>query len=174
MKKLLQFLVVAALVLSASVAMNIPANAETTQGCDISNTGPDSENECSVEDAYTCTVNEDNTVTILNNTTQESTTGSVTNSGNQGGGSATSGTVSNSNGTSFNVTIENDGCVAQPITPTPETPQPGKGETVQPAQKVTPKALPVTSGSALPVMVASLGSVLALAGVTSLYRRLNA
>src|SRR5690606_8569650 len=132
---------VIAFALIAPLAASMPAAAAPV--CEVGYTGPDSQNMCTSEVVYQCSVTNNNDVTIVNTNTQEATSGQVANSGNQSGGNATSGTVTNSNGTTFNVTITNgtDTCVAKAVVPATETP----AAPVQPTQEVTPKALPVTS-----------------------------
>lgn len=94
-----------------------PASAVT---CSISNTGPDSNNECTVNGGTQCSVSNDNDITISNNNSQTSGSGDAGVTGNTSGGSATSGGSSNTSSTSVGVDITNDGCNPQTtVTPPP-------------------------------------------------------
>lgn len=180
MKRVYQVAIVAVLLLAPAV-VSLPAQAQAD--CEISNTGPGSENECSVEQNYTCEVVNSNTVKINGETVQVSTSGDTDNNDNTDGGNATTGTATNSSGTAFNVTIRNgESCEVAvaptpepPVTPeTPEEPTPGRGGAsapVQPAQKVTPAALPVTSGDTAPLIFLT-GSIAVVAALAVAYRRL--
>lgn len=98
--------------------------------CDIGYTGPDSSNKCTSTVTYKCEVTNDNNVTIKNENDQTVASGNVSNTDNTNGGSGTSGTVTNSNGTTFDVVITNDAekiCSATssvPATPVEPTPKP--------------------------------------------------
>jgi len=179
MKRLYQLLVGAVVAVLVPMAASVPASAANT--CEVGFTGPNSQNMCTPVETYTCTVENNNIITIENTNTQVGVSGAALNNSNTTTGSATSGTVTNENGTVFNVVITN----ANPTTQDPETcfatvvvPATTTPETVVPAATVTPEALPVTSGeSTLPVLVitASIAGAVALltAGSAVLYRRFH-
>lgn len=152
--------------------------------CEIGFTGPNSNNECVSEQQYTCEIENNNQITINDNTQQEAATGNAKIEDNTSGGGAVSGTAKNSSGTTYNFTVSNSGeskvCVANKVVPASETPEapanpaPGRGESaapVQPSQKVTPAALPVTSGTTAPVIVLT-GTVVATGLLALAYRKL--
>lgn len=173
MKQLFKAVAVTAAAFFIPMTVSMPVSAAST--CGIGYTGPDSQNMCTSEVKYECSVKNNNDVTIVNTTTQESISGHVTNSGNQNGGNSTSGTVTNSNGATFNVTIMNgsDVCVAKAVVPATETPE-APTTPVKPTQNATPKALPVTSGnSQAPAVLALAGSIVGVAGITFAYRKLH-
>ena len=177
MKKIIQYIAVALLAVAAPVAVTVPVAAQSMEDCVIRDTGENSENECEVEEEYTCEVVNENTVTITNSTTGVAESGTATVAGNGTGGNAVSGTASNGSNVTFNVVVvngegdEGDTCQVT-VVPAPETPEPETPETpVQPTQKVTPKALPVTSGSVVPAVLASVTGLAAIAGVVIAYRR---
>ena len=177
MKRIYQLAVVAA-VLLAPLAASTPASAAFK--CEVGFTGPNSENLCISEETFECTVTNTNNVTITNSNNQTAASGTVTVENGTGGG-ALSGTASNNNNATFNVSIDNSNetqpCVVTasvPATETPETPEepePGKGETVQPTQTATPTALPVTSGDTAPVIFLVSGLTV-LGALVFAYRRL--
>lgn len=152
------------------------------QKCDVGFTGPDSNNMCVSQTTYKCTVANNNDVTITNENNQTVASGSVGNTGNTTGGSATSGTVSNSNGSTFNVTITNQAdkiCTATlvvPATTTPETPvQPTQPANGGGAAKAPVKSLPYTGTDSTMRILATVagGSVAAAAlgiAATAWYR----
>lgn len=177
MKKLSKVIAVAAVILTPFIFSGAAQAQEAS--CEITNTGPGSNNQCTISEEYECNVTNDNNVTIVNQNDQTSTSGTVNNSGNTSGGSATSGTVTNTNGTVFNVTITNgETCVVTAVTPPAPTPTPTpevKGATVQPTKGGGAAVLPATSGdNALPMLaiVATSLAVLSALGVggVALYR----
>ena len=154
--------------------------------CQIGYTGPDSNNMCTSTTTYKCEVTNNNNVTITNSNGQTAASGQVTTSGNGQSGSSTSGTVTNTNGTVFNVTITNGSednpstCVATqtvpattppttPVTPPAASPATGKGAAA---------ALPHTSGDmsgtilAIIVMVLGAGAV-ATTATALVYRHIK-
>lgn len=175
MKKLSKVVAVAALILTPFIFSGA-AQAQQAD-CDISNTGPGSNNQCTISDDYECSVDNDNNVVIVNQNGQTVASGTVNNSGNTGGGNSTSGTVSNTNTGTFTVVITNgdsdEGVCAvtsvTPVTPVvPDTP-------VQPTTGGGAAVLPKTSGdTTLPILATVAGSltVLAILGVggIALYR----
>ena len=183
--KRIKRLILAAIVALTPFALALPASALGT--CSIGYTGPDSNNQCISKTSYTCTVKNDNDVTIVNNNDQSSTSGTVSGSSNTQVGGAVSGQVTNSNGTVFNVSITNTGetktCVAVASVPaTPETP-------AVPAAPVTPvqpatgngaavATLPHTSGDSFGPILATVLGVLGVGAAASyvgatIYRRLK-
>ncbi len=166
-----QLLAVAAVILSP-LALALPTSA-TDADCTITNTGPGSNNTCTVNDKYTCEVDNDNNVTVRDENDQVAGSGSATTSGNTSGGSSTSGSATNSNGTTFTVVIENDGCVvtnvAIPEVPKPVAPQPvnglgavsGTGAGAVIAAAPRPAVLPNTSGENFALVGLAIAGVLA-------------
>lgn len=158
--------------------------------CTISNTGPGSNNTCTVSGEYTCTV-ENNTVIIVDSNNQQvATSGDANNSGNTGSGGSTSGSATNSNGTTFNFTITNGEdeespavCTVSTVTtPAPEPEQPvggsgaaGAGEVVA-AATPRPTVLAKTSGDNLSLYAGIIAAVALVAasvrGVALLRSRL--
>jgi hypothetical protein len=172
-------LILAAIVAIMPLAFTLPVAALGT--CAIGYTGPDSNNQCTSQTTYTCTVTSENNVTITNNNDQTATSGTVTNSGNSQGGNSISGQVTNSNGVVFNVSITNpiespQTCVAVATVPaTPEVP-------VTPVQPPTGSgavaALPDTSGDSLTPIVLAVVAALGIGAVATylgapIYRRLK-
>lgn len=160
MKKLSFLLATLGVTLLAGFGSSGSAHAETgTATCPINFTGPDSKNICTSEIKYKCTVDNDNNLVVRDENNQIAGTGTATVDSNSEGGGATSGTATNSNGTTFNATITNGtDCTAVatvPATVVPEASQPvtpvvapGKGA-VAPAAgmgaAVQPQALPNTA-----------------------------
>jgi len=188
MKKLLKVLAVA---IFAFTPFIISSSASAQPVCQIGYTGPDSQNLCKSETKYKCSVTNVNDVKIVNENDQEVASGTVGNSGNTQGGNATSGSVTNSNGATFAVTITNPTtCVAVAVVPATEEPEtPVTPTTPTPVQPTVPgngggagtggggsvALLPETSGSitsnVLIIVASSLAalSVLGVSGV-ALYR----
>ena len=144
--------------------------------CQNGYTGPDSNNLCTSTVKYECSVNTDNTVTIINGNAQ------VTLSGGSSGPGAQTGSATNDNGVTFNVSVTNGEartCVAiatvpatpdAPVTAAPVTPK------VVPSTTVKPKVLAPTSGdSVLPYILGAIVTlVVVVAGsraATALYSR---
>ncbi len=179
MKTLKQLLAVAAVIVSPLV-MTLPASA-TDSDCTISNTGPGSNNTCTVEAKYTCEVDNQNKVTVKDENGQVAGSGSATTSGNTTGGSATSGSATNSNGTTFTISIENENCVvtnvAAPVTPTPNPVNGlgavggGAGAGAVAAAAPRPTVLPNTSGENFALVGLAIAG--ALAAVAASARGLN-
>ena len=171
MKKMKQTIVALAAVL-APIAMAPLASAAST--CANGYTGPDSNNLCTSTTTYECTAVNNNTVTIVNDNTQVTVSGGATGGDNTAGGGAQTGSATNTNGVTFNVTLKNETCTAiatVPATPTPTpTPEtPGKGAVAVTAPSASvPKTLAKTSGDSLGNYV--VGAVIALAGAVGLSR----
>lgn len=167
MKKLLSVLAVAVLTILTPFAVSAPASAQST--CGTGFTGPDSNNQCTSTTQYSCTVSNENNVTIVNDTNQVVGTGSAS------GGSATSGSTVNVNGTTYTITIANeDVCTATVVVPATEQPPAPTLTSVQPTQATGAAVLPATSGdfATLLVVIASSLAVVAALGVggVALYR----
>lgn len=176
MRRLPRVVAVIAAMIMMPVLASMPAAA--AMKCEAGYTGPDSNNMCTSVEKFTCEVENTNTVTIRDATNQNVASGTVTVDGSGNGGGAVSGSASNSNTVNYNVVIENGKpCLVSAVVPAteePETPAEETPETpVQPTQKITPKALPVTSGSAAPVILASIGGFAVIAGIVVAYRRLH-
>lgn len=73
----------------------------------INNTGPDSNNQVTFNNANTTTVENDNCIRVTNHTSQNADSGNVTVSGNTTGGSATSGDATAIATTDVSVRVEN-------------------------------------------------------------------
>jgi len=181
MKKLLKVVAVAVFAFTPFI-LGSSASAQAT--CQIGYTGPDSQNLCRSITKYACTVTNTNTVNIRNENNQVVASGEVSNSGNNQGGSSTSGSVTNSNGTTFAVTITNPGvegtCQAVAVVPATEPETPVTPST--PSAPVQPTtgggqvaALPKTSDNftqTVLILVAGSLAVIAIIGVggVALYR----
>jgi len=172
MKRVYQLIAAVVVTLLVPVATGAQTFAAST--CAIGFTGPDSQNMCTSVQTYACTVNNDNTVTITDSNNQTAASGAVS-----GGG--TSGSVSNSSGTTFTVSITNRTCTATVIVPaTTDTPPVSVTPIAAPAVAgASVKALPVTgSDQTLPTigLVAGVAALIAALSVaaTIAYRRLNA
>lgn len=155
MKKLLQILtaVIACVSLSGVVAS---AQAST---CQITGTGPGSNNVCQFDNTnsviYTCL----NNVLVVNGTNQTSTTGIAQTTGNTSAGSATSGSAINEGETTTNASAT---CAAAaPATPTP-TPSP------TPAAPAVPQGGGTVSGVTTPAPAARVAALPNTGGATAL------
>ena len=173
MKKLQQVVGVLFL-LGVSVMVSGPG-ASAASTCPNGYTGPNSENICTSVTTYQCEQINDNTVTINQDNTQVAVSGDTASEGNGGAGGAQTGSATNSNGVTYNVSVTNQGvCTAiatTKATPTPEvkTPAtPGKGAVAAPKNVTKPAALATTSGS--PVVNIITGSLLALAVIVGVAR----
>ncbi len=176
MKKLLKVVAVVAFALS-SVVVGAPAMAQQAT-CDIGFTGPDSNNMCTSTTKYECSVTNTNNVTIKNQNNQVVASGTVTNSGNTGGGGSVSGSVSNTNGTTFSVTISNEStegqqgqtCTATVVVPakTPETPPAAVTPVTPSGGEGQVRALPVTSSDTTLETVGWISGAMVLLAAASL------
>ncbi len=187
MRKLKSLIAVAAVLALPLVATG--SVSATDSSCTISNTGPGSNNTCTVKEDYTCTVSSDNKIVIKDENDQVAGSGTATNSGNTTGGNATSGSASNENGTTFDVSINNEGAcvvtnVTTPVTPTPTQPVGGLGGAggagavagAVVAEAAKPTVLAKTSGENIVAIVAATVAALGFAtagvrGYTSLQSR---
>lgn len=145
MKTVKQLLVIAALVAAPLATGGIVLADEGT----ISDTGPGSDNEVITETDYKCEVVNENEITITNlNDGQIVYSGPVDVDDNTDAGDATSGSATNSNDTSFDVSITNDGCIASVVEVTPEPEEPvTPTEKVTPTEEAEPVVLAKTAGS---------------------------
>jgi hypothetical protein len=133
---------------------------------------------CTSTETYSCSVTNQNVVTITNSSNQTVASGSVTVSGNGTGGNGTSGSVTNTDGTTFSVTITNSNPTTQNpgvCTATVTVPATVTEETVQPKSTEKPQVLPVTSGDTTLIglmIAAGVAALIAGAAVAvALYRR---
>jgi hypothetical protein len=173
MKKVKQTIVTLAAILAPIAAAPLVSAAGT---CANGYTGPDSHNLCTSTTTYECTAKNENTFTIVNDNTQVSVSGDATSGDNTGSGGALTGSATNSNGVTFNVTVKNAVCSATatvPATETPVTPAsqptPGRGAIAVAAPNPTaPKSLANTSGDSLSEYV--MASIVALASAFGLSR----
>ena len=166
-------------ILAAILAIPIVASVSVSAvegDCTITDTGPDSNNTCTVSDSYTCRVENDTVIIVDSNNQQVATSGSASGTGNTGGGNVTSGSATNSNGITFDFTITNGEEGASPVctvatvtTPDPVTPQPAGGSgattgtTAAIATTPKPTVLANTSGSHVVVTLAGIIAALVLA-----------
>lgn len=176
MKKLLKMVMVAAVVL---LPVGFGGSAFAASGtCQVGYTGPNSKNMCTLTSNYSCKVTNKNDFEVLTSNNQVAGSGSVKSDGNTTTGSVSTGQASNSNGTTFNVSVTNGTCSV--VTTVPATPvTPGKGSTVAPTTTATVPApvggkgsvamLPTTSGD---TMLANIAGVIAVLGVAALGSRL--
>lgn len=163
MTKVKQLLAAAILVAAPFMTVGVVS----AEDCTIENTGPGSTNVCETENEYTCTVNEDNSVTINLNGEQVATSGDATSGGNTSGGGATSGSATNENGTTFEFDITNEGCVVTSVTePTTETPV--TPTTVTPEEEATPTVLANTASDGTSQLLVVLGAVAAAVALGTL------
>lgn len=144
MKTLKQLIAVATLVAVPFMTSGIVAAEDGS----ISDTGPGSTNTIDTEIIYTCEVDNDNQITITDSNDQQVYSGPVDASDNTDSGDAISGSATNDNGTTFDIQIENETCVASVVeeTPTPEEPT-TPAETVTPTEKSEPVVLADTASS---------------------------
>lgn len=161
MKKLKQLLAVAVIIAAPFATAGVAAADSCAEGY----TGPNSENLCVSVRTYTCTVNNENTVTIDQTNDQVAVSGDSGNGGNNNGGGAQSGSATNDNNVTFNVTVENgEVCTVVATVPaTPETPEtPPKEETpVTPTETAKPAVLASTASDSTPQLLLALGAVAA-------------
>lgn len=162
MKKVLQIVTALAFGFVA-----ITSTASAASSCVIENTGPGSTNVCTNTESVNCVVNENNTVTFTNTNNQEATTGTGTASGNTTVYNVSTGSASNDNTVSANITVVNRGCVLTTVTRTPVTPE--APVTTTPAVSTPVAKLPKTSSvSPLTYVGIALAGAAGLALVTRL------
>lgn len=118
------------------------AAATTTSSCDITNTGPGSVNNCTLDENNITHVTCVNDVYVIGSNEQKANSGNANNGGNTTGGSATTGDVRNDNNQSVSIGAS---CGAQVAATTPSTPATG-GKGAGPA--ATPAAAAAAPASA--------------------------
>lgn len=97
----------ATLSLTNSAPTPPPASTGAVADGSIDTTGPNSTNVISTKSYVKSKVENNNTVSVSNSTSQSATTGLVNVSGNTTGGSATSGDATNTSTSTFNLNISN-------------------------------------------------------------------
>jgi hypothetical protein len=105
MRKLSRILAIVTIALTPLMASGT-AFAATT--CPIGFTGPNSSNICTSETSYTCTVNNNTNVATVMNNDQTAVSGIGLNTQNTQSGSTSSGSATNSNGVTFDVSVINN------------------------------------------------------------------
>ena len=157
-----------------TLALGFTSPSASALSCDISGTGPDSENLCKSIESFKCTVTNNNDVKIYNDNDQVAVTGGTVTVDNTSGGSSTSGNATNSNSTVVEGTIKNNACVIAapavvtppaPVTPSVVTPSGGQGAAVTPvpapAGRGAVSTLPNTSAESTAGIVIGMVAVLA-------------
>lgn len=154
---------------TTAIALVLPvafggASAFATTGtgtCQIGYTGPDSKNMCTLTSSYTCTVDNDNNFDVSNGNKQDAASGSIKSTDNTTTGSVGTGSATNSNGTTINVSVKNSTCSvvstvpATPPTTTPPTtvtPSGGKGSTVAPVSAPAAATAPTGGKGSIAVL----------------------
>jgi hypothetical protein len=161
MKKLIQ--VAVALVVGVSVFGGVASAAEAN--CSLSNTGPNSNNQCDFTANQTCKVKNNTLVSIGNTTVQDANSGQAVVNGNTNSGSATSGDATNNNSNDTQVGVTNGSACVVTTVATP-TPAGGKGAAEAPAaaapQVSAPKGAVNAGGDSLVSRVSFLGAAMLL------------
>lgn len=106
-----------AIIISASFVGGVASAQEAN--CDITGTGPGSENTCEIDEKNIIHVTCKNNVYVVNDNDQDSESGDGTVHGNNSGGSASSGSAVNENGTEVEIGAS---CGAQEVV-TPSNPE---------------------------------------------------
>jgi hypothetical protein len=155
-----------------TLALGFTSPSASALSCDISGTGPNSDNTCKSIESFKCTVTNNNEVKVYNDNDQVAVTGGAVTIDNKSGGSSTSGNAGNSNSTVVEGTIKNNACVvaapavAPPVTPSAVTPSGGQGSTVAPvaapAGRGAASSLPNTSAESAIGIVTGLVALLAV------------
>lgn len=136
------------------------------QNCVIDNTGPSSVNVCTNTETVNCVVNENNTVTFTNTNQQEVTTGAGTASGNTTVYNVSSGSASNDNNATVNLTVTNGrSCALTTVTRTPVTPESPAPVTPTAAQAPVTNLPKTSSVSPLAFVGTAIAGIAALAVV---------
>lgn len=160
MKKLSKLIAAVVLALGLSTAV------ASAQSCTIENTGPDSNNSCTVNETSNTNINCSNDAAVINANNQNSQSGDAETDSNTTGGSSTSGSANNSNDTNTNVSQECLGSQGTSSTSTDETPEEGQGAGVVAGTSVEVASLPDTAGENS--LVATLGLATVGAGALGL------
>lgn len=175
MKKLKQAIIVGVLFFSPFMISSL-AGAKGGV-CQEGFTGPNSDNLCVSETKYQCEEISDNTIWVDNGSTQVAVSGDGESDDNTNGGNVQTGSATNENGVTFNVTLTGgDVCAVvattKPIVEKPE--KPAKKPVPAPEKQPAP-VLPNTSGDKTSAIIfTSLGAAaVALIALKSaaLYRR---
>lgn len=158
------------LALLVTVPLVGTGSAVATGGsCPIGYTGPDSDNRCVSKTIYSCEVSNNNVIKVDGENAQGSISGSTSDTGTTQSGSVQTGSATNSNNQTFNITITSGGlCQAvQTVAPTtPTTPTTTtKTPTTSPVASPTPTKLANTSGDNTGFLVVA---GLSVAGLTAL------
>jgi hypothetical protein len=168
MKKLSQILAIMAIVL-APFATTSTAYAEVT--CEEGYTGPDSNNLCTSVTTYVCEVDNENNVAVVIDNDQTAVSGDISLEDNTTGGSAGTGSATNDNNVTFNVTVSNEGvCEAIAVVPANVTPdEEEEEEVVTPVTPVKekPTVLPSTSADTTNGYVVAIAANLGVGAVVS-------
>lgn len=176
MKKLIQ--VAIALVVGVSLFSGVASAAEN-QSCSLSNTGPNSNNQCDLTANQTCKVKNNTLISIGNTTVQDANSGQAVVNNNTNSGGATSGDASNNNSNDTQVGVTNGAACVVTTVATP-TPAGGKGAGEAPAASTPQVAVPqgaVNAGAdSLTNRMTLLGvvAVLVASGIAAAVRVRNA
>ena len=165
MQKLKRTLVIGS-ILAAPLMAGSTASAAT---CQVGYTGPDSNNLCTMVTTYTCAIDNNNQVTVDNGNTQVAVSGNGSTGGNGNGGDAQTGSATNQNGVTFDVTVQNGTCeVLASVAPTPDVVKDVEVKEAVPAPKVAPAPVlaRTSADSTATVVMAVLGGT--VAGVAAL------
>jgi hypothetical protein len=176
MKKIAKLITAAALMAAPFAAVQ-PVAATTTYKCPsgyIMQTGSDSKNICVSETEYVCIYTGDNGVNIFDNNEQLVMSGVAVVKDNDDGGMSATGSATNENNVTFDVTVTSRGeeCVVVASVPPSKVVKEEKPVTTT-TTKVTPTVLPNTSSdvfsTALTVIAVflGLGAVGTFLGVTA-------
>lgn len=159
-------LVVSPLLMTASVgAIGVTTAPTGAQTCEVGFTGPNSNNQCVSETQFECEIVNDNKVNIVNENFQVAVSGNASGEGGAETGGALTGSATNDNGVTFDVTVKNTGvegtpvctvvATTVPVTPAP-TPEKEKEPVPAPEAKVVPKVLAKTEANPVVMVVASV------------------
>jgi len=163
-KKLAQ--VISAAVLSVAF-IGTAAGAQGAAGCSnfsITGTGAGSNNTIVCNDVKEVTITCESNVTVANFSYQDGKTGPAQVGGNTNGGTAVSGSVTNSNGVDLQFGVACGTPAEETVTPV----TPGNGGTTPTPAPAKPVALPNTAGTDATTIV--MVSLVAAAGVVALSR----
>jgi hypothetical protein len=169
MKKLSKILAIVAILLAPFAASTGVGAAST---CQIGYTGPDSNNLCTSVTTYECTVNNNTNIATVTNNGQDAISGGVLVSNNTQSGTGSTGSATNTNGVTFNVTVtnttgENQNQVCAVVATVPATPVVTPTTPVVTTTKAAPKVLPNTSSNTLTNYIVVLAATLGIGAVAS-------
>lgn len=159
------------------LALGVSAPSAFALDCDISNTGPNSTNECKSIEDFRCTVTNNNEVKVYNDNEQVAVTGGAVTIDNTSGGSSTSGDANNTNSTVVEGVIKNNACVI--AAPAVVTPSGGQGEVAAPVapsggQGEVVAPVPAPAGRGAVTALPNTGAESAIGIVTGLVALLGA